>query len=376
MSEPPIRVVIAGGGVAGLEALLALHALARARVRLTLVAPEDEFVYRPLAVEEPYGVERIRQVKLRAAADHADAAFVAATIESVDSDRKIAKTSEGRGLDYDALALAVGARAVTPVAHAMVWDDRSDAETVGGLLQDIEQGYSRSLAVVVPQGPSWPLRGYELALLTTLQAKGMGIDLETTLVTPDPPPIALLGPTSVERITGELERAGVAIAPAADVEVEVERGHRATVVLHPAEERLQVDRVLALPALRGRSIEGVPADRYGFIEVDDHCRVHGLDRAWAAGDSTSFPLKSGGFAAEQADVAAQDIAAVAGVDVEARPFAAAGRAELAGLPAGRFLKEWLAAGDEDALTTHLPATGVPVLTYLQRDLSAGWRGHR
>ena len=374
MSEPPIRVVIAGGGVAGLEALLALHALARARVRLTLVAPEDEFVYRPLAVEEPYGVERIRQVKLRAAADHADAAFVAATIESVDSDRKIAKTSEGRGLDYDALALAVGARAVTPVAHAMVWDDRSDAETVGGLLQDIEQGYSRSLAVVVPQGPSWPLRGYELALFTTLQAKGMGIDLETTLVTPDPPAMALLGPTAVERITGELERAGVAIASAADVEVEA--GHRATVVLHPSEERLRVDRVLALPGLRGRPIEGVPADRYGFTEVDDHCRVRGLDRAWAAGDSTSFPLKSGGFAAEQADVAAQDIAAVAGVDVEARPFAAAGRAELAGLPAGRFLKEWLAAGDEDALTTHLPATRVPVLTYLQRDLSAGWRGHR
>ena len=48
-----LRVVVGGGGVAGLEALLALRALAGDRVRLTLVAPAAEFTYRPLAVAEP-----------------------------------------------------------------------------------------------------------------------------------------------------------------------------------------------------------------------------------------------------------------------------------------------------------------------------------
>ena len=48
--EPPLDVIIAGGGVAGLEALLALHELAGPRVNVELLAPEHDFVYRPLAV--------------------------------------------------------------------------------------------------------------------------------------------------------------------------------------------------------------------------------------------------------------------------------------------------------------------------------------
>src|SRR3954465_2442555 len=41
------RVVIAGGGVAGLELVLALKALAGDRVDVTLVSPDEEFAHRP-----------------------------------------------------------------------------------------------------------------------------------------------------------------------------------------------------------------------------------------------------------------------------------------------------------------------------------------
>ena len=56
-SAPP-EVLIAGGGVAALEAVLALRDLAGDRARLTLLAPNSEFVYRPMTVREPfsYGV--------------------------------------------------------------------------------------------------------------------------------------------------------------------------------------------------------------------------------------------------------------------------------------------------------------------------------
>ena len=49
------RVLVAGAGVAGLEALLALSELARDRVEPLLLAPSDDFVYQPLLVTEPFG---------------------------------------------------------------------------------------------------------------------------------------------------------------------------------------------------------------------------------------------------------------------------------------------------------------------------------
>jgi sulfide:quinone oxidoreductase len=94
---------------------------------------------------------------------------------------------------------------------------------------------------------------------------------------------------------------------------------------------------------------------------------------WAAGDGTAFPVKSGGFAAEQADVVSEDIAAGAGVVLSPRRFDPVLRPDLMGLPAGRFLEEWLARGSDAGLTTHLPSGRLSVLTYLQHDLAASQR---
>jgi sulfide:quinone oxidoreductase len=370
VTDSPLRVLIAGGGVAGLEALLALRALAGERVDLTLIAPEDEFVFRPLTVEEPYAVERMREVPMRDAAQEAGAHFVAATIDAVDPQVRAVTPSVGDRLDYDALVLALGAEAVPAVAGALTWDDRSDSELLGGLLQDIEQGYTRGVAVVIPSGPGWPLRGYELALLIKLEAASMSEDVQVTLIRPEAPPLAQFGKRAEELVAKELERAEIAVAAAEHVEVV--KDHAAAVELQPSGERIEVSRVLALPILRGRPIPGIPSDGHGFIDVDEHCRVRGLEGVWAVGDCTAFAWKSGGFAAEQADVAANDIAASAGAPVEPKLFDPVLREDLAGLPAGRFLEAALAARD-DRLSMHLPA-GVPVLTYLRKDLAAGWRG--
>jgi sulfide:quinone oxidoreductase len=372
MAGSPYRVVIAGGGVAGLETLMGVRALVGDRAQVTMVAPDDEFVFRPLAVEEPFPVGRPRRVPLAAAAHQAGAEFLSTTVTAVDPGRRAATTSGGDQLDYDALVLAVGAEPMPAVAHALSWDDRADAEVLGGLLQDIEQGYNRRVAVIIPPGPGWPLRGYEIALWISLEGKGMGVDAEVTLVTPDPAPLMLLGDRAVDAVSRELDKAGVTVVAASHADVEP--GRSPTVVLRPSAQRHEVDRVLALPVLRGRSIPGVPADADGFVDVDGHCRVRGLEGVWAAGDATSFPVKSGGLAAEQADAVAEDVAAAAGAPVEPTPFDPAVREEVGGLPAGRFLSTWLVADDE-GLTTTLPGEGIPVLTYLQRDLAAGWRGY-
>ena len=67
-------------------------------------------------------------------------------------------------------------------------------------------------------------------------------------------------------------------------------------------------------------MRGLPRDERGFVPVDGHGRVPGLDGVWAAGDCTAFPIKQGGLAAQQADAAAESIAARAGADVDPQPF--------------------------------------------------------
>jgi sulfide:quinone oxidoreductase len=370
-SASPLHVVIAGGGVAGLEALTALRALADRRVELTLVTPAHEFVYRPVEVDEPFTVGRSRRIPIARAARELGADYVSGTVESVNPDEKLVHASGHEAVKYDALVLALGAKPVPSVAGAITWNDQSDAEILGGLLRDFEQGYGRRMAVVIPPGPVWPLRGYELALFITLQARGMSVDIETTIVTPEQSPLALLTPRASQRVAAELERARIDVVSATGVHVEP--GHPNTVLLDPGGRRLEADRVVALPALCGHPIPGIPARADGFMDVDEHCRVPGLDGVWAVGDSTTFPLKAGGFAAEQADVAAEDIAAAAGAAVEPHTFDPVQRDDLAGLPAGRFFESWLAETDP-TLTTHLPSDGLPVLTFLRRDFQASWRG--
>jgi len=366
----PLRVLIVGGGVAGLETLMALRGLAGELASLTLIAPEEEFVYRPLTIERPFSVGRMRSVGLQRAAQDADATFTAGTAEQVDTDARTVGLSTGERMGYDALVLAVGAEAIPALDHVMTWDDRSHSEMLGGLLRDVEEGYTKRLAVVVPPGPGWPLRGYELALVISRHAYDMSVDLDVTIVEPDPPPLALAGDRAVQLVAEELARAQIAVLSAD--QVSLERARQLTLVVQPSGRRLDVDRVLAMPMLRGRAIDGISGDHDGLIEVDAHGRVSGLDRVWAVGDCTSLRLKSGGLSAEQADVAAQDIAALAGAAVEPRSFDSDLVEEFVGLPAGGYLEQWLAT-EEAGLTLHLPTAGVPLLTYLRKDLAAGWR---
>jgi sulfide:quinone oxidoreductase len=84
--------------------------------------------------------------------------------------------------------------------------------------------------------------------------------------------------------------------------------------------RLPAAAVVALPRLRGTRPAGLPHDAEGFVPVDEHGRVAGCDRVFAAGDVTDFPLKQGGLAAQQADAVADAILAAVGYPIVPRPF--------------------------------------------------------
>ena len=112
---PNEQVTIVGGGVAALEALIALRGLAEERVALELISPSAAWVYRPLAVAEPFGVGEAKSYDLvKVARDHG-AALHLAGIQAVDTDAHRLSTWDGRSLPYELLVVAVGAQPTVAV---------------------------------------------------------------------------------------------------------------------------------------------------------------------------------------------------------------------------------------------------------------------
>jgi sulfide:quinone oxidoreductase len=303
--------------VAALEAMLALRDHAGGRVALTLIAPEDEFVYRPLSVGEPFALGDARRVRLADVARDCHAELRVDSLAAVDPQSHSARLGSGEELGYDALLVSIGARREPAFEHAIAFRGQEDSEAVHGLIQDVEGGYVRRIAFVVPPGVAWSLPIYELALMTAERAWEMSLDgLELTIVTPEEAPLGAFGPTASSGVASLLEEAGIRVETSSMAELPVP----GTVVLHPGDRVLECDRAVALPNAVSIAIGGLPGDSEGFIPVDAHGLVRGLPDVYAAGDGTSFPIKQGGLACQQADAAAESIARQAGADIDPRPF--------------------------------------------------------
>ena len=136
----PLHVLIAGGGVAGLEALLGLRHHAQERVSIELLAPEPQFWYRPLSVAEPFGLGRVHGLDLSSVADECGALFTLGGLRGIDTSRGTALTSTGAELDYDALLIAVGARPVESVPGAFTFRGPADSAAFGALLDELGKG--------------------------------------------------------------------------------------------------------------------------------------------------------------------------------------------------------------------------------------------
>jgi sulfide:quinone oxidoreductase len=341
-THPP-GVVIAGGGVAALECLMALRDLAGPYLRIRLVAPGDAFSYRPMQVAEPFSLGHARRYPLAELAADFGAELVTAAIVEVRADARQVVCADGSTLDYDALVLALGARAVAPFRDAVTFGQDSAHEAMHGLLADLEHGYGKRVAFVAPPEATWMLPLYELALMVGREVWSQGIDdARFWLVTPEQRPLAIFGPPVSAAIGKLLAAAGIEFVGSSYAEPV-----KGALRLEPGGRTLEVDRVVALPALRGPATPGVPADAAGFIPVDIHGRVTGLDGVFAAGDVTTFPIKQGGLAAQQADAVAEAIAAELGGDLTPRPFKPVLRGLLFTGGGDRFIRTGIGGGEGD-----------------------------
>ncbi|HMD56811.1 MAG TPA: hypothetical protein VKG82_05005 [Solirubrobacteraceae bacterium] len=310
------RVIVAGGGVAALETILALGDLAREEVETTLIAPNEEFVYRPMTVREPFAYSRAHRYPLAPIARDAGAELIADELDLVEPGAQTVRTRAGAALHYDALVLALGATAKPHYEHAVTIDDRRLDDLLHGIIEDVEGGYVQSLAFVSPGRMAWPMPLYELALMTAGRAYDMDVELATTIVTPEEAPLAIFGSGASSRVSELLERSGIHTITSAYAEIP----RSGEIIVSPGDRHLHVNRVIALPELYGPSVRGIPLAEHGFIRVDPHGRVPDVGPVFAAGDAIDFAVKHGGLATQEADAAAQSIAALAGAPVTPEPF--------------------------------------------------------
>jgi sulfide:quinone oxidoreductase len=339
------RVLIAGGGVAGLETLLALRALLGNRVDVTIVAPDVKFVNHSMAVDRP-ARSRARGLKLKDVALDLDAHWIRGAVGRVEPTRHLVVTEDRRCLAYDRLVVALGAR------PSREWTSRGVLTYHGGrdsseyrlLLRQIVAGKIRKVAFVKPAGPSWPVPLYELALATAEECAANAADADLTFVTPESEPLEIFGLRASEAMRTLLDAHGVTLLTGSyGVPSRPGRLH-----ISPGRRRMDVDRIVTLPRLVGPALHGLPVGRDGFIPSDRHGRVPGLDDVYAAGDATDFPIKQGGLAAQQADAVAEAIAASLGADITPEPFTPVLRGLLLAANSAHYLRADISAGASDS----------------------------
>jgi sulfide:quinone oxidoreductase len=365
------RVVICGGGVAGVEALLALRALGPISVEMHLVAPNRQFVYQPLAVAAPFDLAETHLFELAEIAGEQNAKLYVDSLARVEAEDRCVRLASGAVLPYDALVIAVGAQRRDWLEGALHFAGAENVAAFRALLERFESGADQRLSFVSPPGVSWTLPLYELALLTASHFADLGITgVELTVVTPEADPLALFGPAASRMLRNLLADRGIVLKAGASAEkIQYGKLH-----LHPT-ATLEVDQVVTLAQLEGPALPGLPADATGFIAVDEHSRVAGLQDVYAAGDGTTFPVKQGGTATQQADAAAEAIAAQMGAALTPAPIRPTLRAMLLTGIAPTYLRAQIADRTGDSFETAASPLWWPPSKIAGRYLAPYLAGH-
>jgi sulfide:quinone oxidoreductase len=305
----PHRIVVAGGGIAGIEFVLALRALLGDDAAISVVSPSPDLTMRPSLVAAPLGLLGRQGYPLSDLASDIGFTHVSAAVASVDPERTRIIVRGGDAIPYDTLVLALGARTLPAFDDAIHLGDAEGARGLEALHEELRRSDApQSVAFVVPARAGWTLPLYEAALLMANGPTPVSVSLHT----PEAAPLEHFGHRASAAVAEALLAAGVRFVG----------GGRP---FDPA----TVDHVVTVPLVRGPQMPGVPATGlYGLIPIDRHARVADLPQAYAIGDATDYPVKQGAIACQQADAAAESVAARCGLDIVPVPFEAQLRATL------------------------------------------------
>ncbi len=353
------RVIVVGGGFAGMETLFALRQRLGDKVELTLVADRDEFEFRPGTVYVPFGgAEDDLRVPLASPAERQGIAVERGEVAWVETEPERIVLADGRTLEYDYLVLATGARmrpeevpGLAEHAHLVggVEQMRRLGETLLRLREAAVDGSPQHVLFLVPPGNQCPGPVYELAFMleTWLRRSRVRDRVCLTFATFEGRYLEGFGPGLHPLIDAEFTERGVISRTRAAVEaVEPHRVRFADGTAHAFDVL-----VATAPQSAAVDYEGLPQDRRGFLLTEPLTRrVRGTAAVYAPGDAGDFPVKLGHLSVLQADAVADDIAAGIdpGADWEPRRFDPVGLYVLEMLDAAVFAQTPLSAAGESS----------------------------
>jgi NADH dehydrogenase FAD-containing subunit len=323
------RVLVLGGGFAGLETSFLLRMRAGGMVDITLVSDRDSFLFKPNTIYIPFGADpESFLVPLRKPAYKQHIDLVQGSVRDLDPARKLVSLEDGSALPYDFLVIGTGAgmrpQEVPGLAEfaATIWTPH-DMAHLGQRLQALRDraagGTEQEVLFVVPANNKCAGPLYEIVFMleTWLRREGVRDRVRIAYSTFEQSFIQAFGPRLHEVVVGEFGLRGI-------------EGHTGEVVESVAAgaarfdggiER-RFDQLISFPPyVAACSFDGLPADDRGFLETDPQTRqVAGQPVVYAPGDAGDFPVKQAFLAMLQADAAADHIAAQVGLKEFEQPF--------------------------------------------------------
>jgi len=307
--------VVIGAGFGGLTAIRELRKR-DAKVEITLVAPQAEFLYLPSLIWIPSGLREPGDLKinLEAFLKRHRVNFHRGRVTGLREGGRVVVTDAGE-VRNDGLIIASGGRFMKKlpgIEHSIAICEGVDAAMrIRDRLRDMSGG---TIALGFAGNPLEPsaMRGgpiFELlfCLRTQLKREKRLKNFKFVFFSPAPRPGERLGPKAVDSLLRRMHHFGV-------------ETHLGAKILHFAPGKILTERaeiaadlILFMPGMTGpdwAEASGLTLTPSGHFKADEMARVEGAERVYAVGDGAAFPGPQ--WQAKQAHAA--DLQAVAAAE--------------------------------------------------------------
>jgi sulfide:quinone oxidoreductase len=315
------EIVIVGGGVGGVVAARRLRRSLGSGHRVTVLDRAREHLFQPSLLWVADGTRRPERLsRPLSRLNRRGVAFRVGAVRGLEVSTRRVCLDDGE-VPYDYLLLAPGAELRPQALPGLAEGGRNlyTLDGAAGLNADLSRFPGGRLVVLVAALPfKCPAAPYEAAMLfeARLRAQGVRGRSEVAVYTPEPQPMPVAGPAVGAAVREMLTARGIDYFPG-HTPVAVEPGSRT--IRFETGEVTSYDVLAYVPphAAPAFVVDAGLAPAGGWVKVDARTLATPFERVWAVGDVTGIPLpngkslpKAGVFAERQAEVVAQNIAAL------------------------------------------------------------------